>query len=160
MFSQRKSSPKPVIPIYVFSVKQKKGTLSVGNTRPSERPHLLMGSFSIRCSVKEAAPWSASAAGHSWPPLKCHSQFLGSNRKETKCYKAPFNIIQQPGITPLMGPDALAREIQPRLFQHTAEASWTGISLLRVPACTVNSSTAEIISKAHLVLDFMRLRDF
>ena len=94
MFSQRKSSPKPVIPIYVFSIKQKKGTLSVGNTRPSERPHLLMGSFSIRCSVEEAAPWSASAAGHSWPPLKCHSQFLGSNRKETKCYPELQSPIQ------------------------------------------------------------------
>lgn len=32
--------------------------------------------------------------------------------------------------------------------------------ILRVPACTVNNSIAEIISKAHLVLDFIRLRDF
>ena len=99
-------------------------------------------------------------AGHPPNAILSFLDLIEKKQNAIQSYKAPFNFIQQPGIAPLMGPDALAREIQPRLFQHTAGASWTGISLLRVPACTVNSSTAEIISKAHLILDFMRLRDF
>lgn len=114
---------------------------------------LCQGSASLICF----SSWSQLAAP------KCHSEFqnaIEEKRNAIQSCKALFNIIQQPGIAPLMGPDALAREIQPWLCPHTAGASWTGISLLRVPACTVSSSTAEIISKAHPVLDFMRLRDF
>lgn len=76
------SSPKSLYPHLHLQHKTEEGHFQF--LKPQDvfiRPHLLMGIYSVKFFVKEAAMQSASAGGHNWRPKKCQCQFLGCHIK-------------------------------------------------------------------------------